>query len=418
MNIEPRNGIWYAVVVIPKDLREEFGKMKFIKSLQTSSKQVAQHRALPLISKWKAAIRQARGETDAIIKEATLWRRDLSAQNDVDAQEAVELALSERVEEIATKSGNEKANEFYMVASGKATLLKPLYEEWKEQLDLAPKTIDQMGRDLLVLVQHFSILEKIAPRTVKTWIDGLISKGQTYASLERLLKACRNFWKYLRKTGVVELDAVDPFQGMLSLVSDKVAKNKQGRVAFSPKDVARIYQAALDGGDQPLADLIALGAYTGARINELASLKVEDVTESQSLLVRDAKTKAGIREIPIHPAIQGLVERLKRHAQDGYLIPGSGENKYGNRGDHLSKRFGRLKATLGYTKGSEVFHSIRKTLITLLENAGVPEGIAADIVGHQKQTMTYGLYSMGTSLENKREVIARASYPSPLDAPK
>jgi hypothetical protein len=39
-------------------------------------------------------------------------------------------------------------------------------------------------------------------------------------------------------------------------------------------------------------------------------------------------------------------------------------NQYGNRGDLLSERFERLKDGMGYTKGSEVFHSIRKTLIT------------------------------------------------------
>jgi integrase len=69
---------------------------------------------------------------------------------------------------------------------------------------------------------------------------------------------------------------------------------------------------------------------------------------------------------------------------------------------------------MGYTKGSEVFHSIRKTLITLMDNAGVPEGVAANIVGHEKQTMTYGLYSMGSVLEKKREALAKAVYPTPL----
>lgn len=71
---------------------------------------------------------------------------------------------------------------------------------------------------------------------------------------------------------------------------------------------------------------------------------------------------------------------------------------------------------MGYAKGSEVFRSVRKTLITLLESAGVPEGVAADIVGHQKQTMTYGLYSIGTNLENKRQILTKAIYPVLLDA--
>lgn len=412
MNIEQRNGLWYAVVMIPKDVQADLGKMKFIQSLQTSSKQVAQVRALPLIAQWKAAIRQARGETDALVKEALAWKRDIAAADDA---ETVALVLSDRTEELESEIGREKASEFFKVATGQATLLKPLYTEWKEQLDLAPKTVDQMGRDVEKLVQYFGILEKITPKGVKAWADNLASKDHTHSSIERILKFCRNFWKYLRKTSVIELDAVDPFQGIMSLMSARVAKNKQERVALAPEDIVKLHAAALENGDQPLADIIALGAYTGARISELANMPVESVTENKSLVITDAKTKAGIREVPIHPALEALVKRLKEQSMDGFLIPSDSDNQYGNRAPALGQRFTRLKKGLGYAQGSEVFHSIRKTLITLMENAGVPEGVAADIAGHKKTTMTYGLYSAGTELEKKREALSKAIYPKPFD---
>jgi integrase len=109
-----------------------------------------------------------------------------------------------------------------------------------------------------------------------------------------------------------------------------------------------------------------------------------------------------------------LVERLTRDATTDYLIPDQAENQYDHRGDVLGKRFGRLKKSMGFAAGAQVFHSIRKSLITLMENAGVSEGVAADIVGHEKQTMTYGLYSMGSKLEVKREALAKVEYPGPL----
>ena len=46
-----------------------------------------------------------------------------------------------------------------------------------------------------------------------------------------------------------------------------------------------------------------------------------------------------------------------------------------------------------------------------LENAGVPENVVANIVGHEKTTMTYGLYSGGLSLAVKREALAKLTYP-------
>ena len=45
-----------------------------------------------------------------------------------------------------------------------------------------------------------------------------------------------------------------------------------------------------------------------------------------------------------------------------------------------------------------VFHSIRKTVVTILEDKGVSENVVADIVGHEKNTITFGLYSGGVSL--------------------
>ncbi len=57
-----------------------------------------------------------------------------------------------------------------------------------------------------------------------------------------------------------------------------------------------------------------------------------------------------------------------------------------------------------------VFHSIRMTVVTLLENAGVLENVAADIVGHEKPRITYGHYSGGSSLEVKAAGLAKLSY--------
>jgi hypothetical protein len=42
----------------------------------------------------------------------------------------------------------------------------------------------------------------------------------------------------------------------------------------------------------------------------------------------------------------------------------------------------------------------------VFEQAGVVEGVTADIMGHEKQTMTYGLYSGGTSVKQRFEAVA------------
>ena len=58
-----------------------------------------------------------------------------------------------------------------------------------------------------------------------------------------------------------------------------------------------------------------------------------------------------------------------------------------------------------------VFHSIRKTVATLLEQADVHENVTCDIVGHEKTaTLNYDLYSGGTSMEQKRSAVEKIDY--------
>ena len=46
----------------------------------------------------------------------------------------------------------------------------------------------------------------------------------------------------------------------------------------------------------------------------------------------------------------------------------------------------------------------------MLENAGISENIAADIVGHEKPRITYGLYSGGASLAIMKTAIEKVKY--------
>jgi integrase len=110
--------------------------------------------------------------------------------------------------------------------------------------------------------------------------------------------------------------------------------------------------------------------------------------DRQSLIIRESKTGAGVREVPIHPQLVFVFE---------------GNWEFKDSSDALSKRFGRL--TRSIRKQGQTFHSLRSSVVTFLEQAGVPENITAAIVGHKIQTMSYGLYSGGPSYQQKREAI-------------
>ena len=53
----------------------------------------------------------------------------------------------------------------------------------------------------------------------------------------------------------------------------------------------------------------------------------------------------------------------------------------------------------------------------MMERARVPGGIAADVVGHAKRTLTYGLYSSGSAAQQKLDAISKVVFPGALATP-
>ena len=115
--------------------------------------------------------------------------------------------------------------------------------------------------------------------------------------------------------------------------------------------------------------LINIGIFTGARIEEICSLKVVDIA-TENFTIRDSKTPSGNRQVPIHDQLKGLIKELKNTSQDGYLLSGLSEDKDGKRSGAIGKRFRRLKNQLGFER-RYFFHSTRKTVVTLLDHVGI-----------------------------------------------
>jgi len=228
--------------------------------------------------------------------------------------------------------------------------------------------------------------------------------GLTPKTVQRQLSALRGYWRYLQSIGVAG-ESEEPFDRLAVARQNKSAAAKVERKPFDPADVLKLIDEA---GEGQLADLIMLAAYTGARRSELCALRTEHVKTDHFKIVA-SKSSAGVRDVPIHAKLVPVFARLVKQSKDGYVLSGLSANGLGDRGDAIGKKFTRLKRAMGY--GPElVFHSTRKTVITQFENAGVPENVVADIVGHEKPTLTFGLYSGGVSLAVKKKAMAKLRY--------
>jgi integrase len=378
-------------------------------SLKTQDHAVAKRRAAVLEAQWRTQIAKAASE-DPLQADIEFWREAIR-DTEEDLQEVVRGLLQDEAERRHPHDEG-AAVRFYKQATGELVPFAEHVEAWAASLEGEAKTTAMKRSTVREFSKLCQCVQDATGRLVQDWANDLTAAGVKAKTIGRKLSELRGYWAYLQHHGVAPEDALPFAKVTLQGPARKSRNGGKIRQAFRPADVVGLLQAAIDAADESLADLIRLGMWTGARIEELCSLKVTAVDLAQHFFqVEDAKTEAGVRQVPIHSKLMPTMVRLVEGSTDGYVLSGLTFNKFGDRSNAVGKRFGRLKARMAYGEAL-VFHSIRRTVATLMENAGVPEGVAADIVGHEKPTMTYGLYSGGNELAVKREAIEKLVYPA------
>ncbi|HAI1435710.1 TPA: site-specific integrase, partial [Escherichia coli] len=173
--------------------------------------------------------------------------------------------------------------------------------------------------------------------------------------------------------------------------------------AFSNKELLQVLQV-FSGDSAENKEMMALcliGAYTGMRINEIASLTIDDVKEIEGVLcfeITQGKTKAAARVVPVHSLITPLVLSLREKPHNGFLFYHASitERVDGKRATWYSQRFTRAKRKALGEKGTErkVFHSLRHGVAQLLDRNQIPEDRIALLLGHTRgKTEAFRTYS-------------------------
>ena len=164
----------------------------------------------------------------------------------------------------------------------------------------------------------------------------------------------------------------------------------------------------LQAEDRVLSSALLFGLLTGMRSGEICGLLATDVISKGNLgrfiriqpnEFRQLKSKAAEREVPLHTALEQLLDASL--PKQGRLFPTLTVDK-------VVKAYAKLRITYPNLTGT-VFHSTRKWFITQCERTGVPEHYTATLVGHHSarstNKLTYALYSGGISDAQKRKIV-------------
>ena len=404
-----RNFTWYARLGIPIDVRPKLGrKREFIQSLKTKDQSVAIIKAKPLIAEWQNAIHIARGNPSAIETTAIRLRNDTESHSRINPETGMSDAdyYAEEIGE-ALDVGFEQETFYDYYTGRKGTPFNFFVEEFLTYSYENATTARDAKRNIELFTAHCPTVEDANHLSVMRWVQ---NETRSKATVGKCKNYLNKYWRYLQRISVVSNDT-NPFT---NVELPKSLRKKEDREPFTDDEIQFVHTKIKENDQPELEAAFLIAIYTGARISEIVSLTTDDIKDIDHIscfVIRESKTKAGIRTIPIHDNLKKLISKLCAVSNDNYLISNI-KTTSGKKGktDFLTKRFMRIIRNQCHLPATKVFHSLRNTVSTKLEAAGVPENIAADIVGHNKRTMTYGLYSGGTSTQQKYDAIKKISY--------
>jgi len=227
------------------------------------------------------------------------------------------------------------------------------------------------------------------------------------------------FLKWAMKRGYVAANYAE------GLTVVRKGKPSEDREAYSTEDLLRLVQSPLAGFKDTRPErywIPILGLYTGARLNELAQLHLEDVREVDGTTCIDInsdgektlKNVGSERLVPVHPFLLELgfgkyVDAMRKRKGATRLWPNL-KMKRGAFGDDFSKWYQRWNRKHVTGARKKVFHSLRGNFTTALLNAKAEDAVVSALIGHAHGTMTVDRYHKGYSVAVLFDAMKRLEY--------
>ncbi|WP_460129663.1 tyrosine-type recombinase/integrase [Pseudomonas sp. S3_A09] len=433
-------GTYHVRLDVPADAREAFGGRKVLtKSLKTGNRSEAHVLKLRWLQQWKTEIEKARRKEFPDFREEVMLIVE-KYQSEIERESKTPLNYFDQTPSAATKRIIEvtdviKAHQLRPSLQREAISILAGHSDYSpktpffksrldafhayetEQRKVELHTVDRHIKRIRMLDAFLKESELLLDRdTVSIFLASLKVEAKTK---KQYLFSFSAFWNYAIKKDAAFKSVYGALQNPFKyheLNEEKRGIYKESsRRAFATEEIEMLYHKSIDEENRKLADLIQLGAYTGARIEEICQLRIDSIVVEDGVdcfHIREGKTDAAVRHVPIHPKLKQTLKRLVEASTDGFLLQTGRGGKYGVKSKDLGNEFSQFKTRLGFDKKC-VFHSVRKTAITLLERADVKNLIVMSIVGHEPGgalNITFDRYSEGPTPKAKLSAIKKIVY--------
>jgi integrase len=424
-----RGRTYYVRVQIPQHLWAAAGRREYVKTLKTRDYNEANRRKHSHIAVFQQRIkgleRQKPDDPRAdLIERALMLREDLERYKGrviVEDEQGQPLwtyddelvsKISDEAKEFAETHGDEAATSFFRIAKGEGTPLRSeLIDTWlAEQGDTITDQTRAQHRTsvgaFLTWAGEGLLGQDVSRRKAGEYVSHLLTptSGLSRKTAQRYVSSLSSFWKWLVARGIAD---ANPWLG-----HGVGKKSKRGeapnRRQWTDAGLKKLLSAQYTPRYMTIFhDLVRLALVTGARLDELCALRTADIQKREDglwITIREGKTEAAVREVPIHDSAAPVLLR-RRKSPDGFLfeglLPGGPDKK---RSWNVSKAFGHYTKKLGLGEDRQVFHSLRNTFTEAMEAAEVPESTTKLIIGHKRSSLTYGHYSKGERVKLRKHI--------------
>jgi site-specific recombinase XerD len=444
-NLEKVANAYRCQLAVPARLRAIIGKAKLVKGLKTGDLTKANMLKLRVLHDFKqtlaAAERKLKGQReDPLMAEALQWREAFAQEAEgvegADSANYVSTALEARYEELVKAEGQERASAMVKVAAGKETPIVVLIDDWLTERSMKPRQVLDYRRAVTKLTTwlategHAQTIEGVTKRIASDYrMAAFVRPGSHPRTANKDLSALSSLWKFAARRALVD---ANPWQGQ-SLPKEKGTTEGTQKLPFEDYEVARLLTS--NHASPMLRDAVTILALSGMRVEELARMKVADLKDLAGPLpyiaLRGTKTQAARRDVPVHQdALPIFLRRLDGKTRDQFVfeeLPTPPEGSAMERGQAITKSFGRLRTRLGIgervegqRQASKDLHSLRRWHIAKCRDAlnsgaqAFTMWTVADNVGHAKGGLGLSMtsrYAGAETLEAKSKAVEAVRLP-------
>ena len=268
---------------------------------------------------------------------------------------------------------------------------------------LSVNTIAAYRRDLEAylswLGQHDVVtVEAVTVDNVRAYIQHLHERADsplTATSRARVLSSIRGFHRFLLEDGIATTDPT------LGLTPPKLPKRLPK--ALSIADVEALLDACAGEDEVSIRDraVLELLYATGARITEIVSLNVDDITDAEGMVrVRGKGNKQ--RLVPVGSYARTAIDAYLVRVRPVFSARGSSTPALflGPRGARMSRQSAWLviqsAAERAHLAGHVSPHSLRHSFATHLLNGGADVRVVQELLGHSSVATTQ-IYTLVTA---------------------